>query len=327
MNRHEYSCLVFLPNFMTTQRVPVARYVRAMLSLCIMAQAACGGSDSTAPEQQVAAVSTLEFTTPPSQFMVKGTTQQLSIAALDPSGKPLTGRQITWESSDNAVATVSANGLVTALTTGLTSISATSEGRAASFPLRVDEAVGEVNVEFDEDILEAGKSYQLRTRVRDSKGVIIASPTLSWSTSNATVATVSNSGMLTVAGTHNDSVVISATIGGKVGRFRFFSWPALTDGVPIKLDGPADKSRWFVVRLPAGVNRLTVSTNGGSGDADLYVWSPGTWSGATQMCESVSETATEQCVITTPQPGLWSIEVYGYSEYHDVQILAVKGTP
>jgi hypothetical protein len=79
-----------------------------------------------------------------------------------------------------------------------------------------------------------------------------------------------------------------------------------------------------VIRVAPGVSQLSISTTGGTGDADLYIWSPGTWSGATQMCESVGQTTAESCTITAPSPGLWSIEVYGYSAFANVSLRAVR---
>ena len=264
---------------MTTQLRPAARFLRALTSsLCMIWLVGCSG-ESTAPTELHHPVSSVEFQAPPKQFMVKGGTQQLSVVPKDSDGDIVNGTPVNWESSDDGVATVSATGLVTALATGLTSISASSEGRIISFPLRVAESVGEVAVEYQEDIFEAGTTHQLVARVRDGQGAIIASPTLAWNSSNTNIATISSSGVLTLGGTDNDSVVVTASIGGKSGRFRFFSWPALTNDVPVAIDGAADKSRWFVIRTSPGVSKLTITLAGGSGDADLYIWSPGTRAG------------------------------------------------
>ena len=309
---------------MTTQLRSAARTLRALTSsLCVVSVVACSG-ESTAPQEIREPVSSVEFAAPPNQFMVKGGTQQLSVVPKNAEGEVLTGTSVIWSSSDDDVATVSPTGLVTALDDGITSIAATSDGRSIAFPLRVADAVGTVTIEYQDDVLEAGSTHQLIARVRDGNGVLVPSPTLSWTSSNNAVAKVTSSGQLTLTGTDNDSVVVTAAIGGKSGTFRFFSWPALANDVPITVDGTADRSRWFVMRTAPGVSRLTITLAGGSGDADLYVWSPGTWAGATQVCESVSQTSTESCVIDAPTSGLWSIEVFGYSAYANVQLRAVR---
>jgi hypothetical protein len=58
----------------------------------------------------------------------------------DATGTALTGRTITWSTSSSAVATVS-NGLVTAVTAGLATITATSEGKSASAQITVNAAL------------------------------------------------------------------------------------------------------------------------------------------------------------------------------------------
>lgn len=64
------------------------------------------------------------------------TTVQYSAALKDNEQQPLT-RPITWSSSDASIATVDANGLVTALLPGQTTITATSEGKSGTSKVTV----------------------------------------------------------------------------------------------------------------------------------------------------------------------------------------------
>src|SRR5213594_2118259 len=59
-----------------------------------------------------------------------GATQQLSTVLKDASGNVLTGRTVTWASSNSALSTVSATGLVTGVAAGVVTITATSEGQS-----------------------------------------------------------------------------------------------------------------------------------------------------------------------------------------------------
>src|SRR5438552_418281 len=61
-----------------------------------------------------------------------GQTAQLTATPRDASGNPLTGRVITWQSSNGAVAMVNGSGLVTAVATGAATITATSEGQSGT---------------------------------------------------------------------------------------------------------------------------------------------------------------------------------------------------
>ncbi len=65
---------------------------------------------------------------PTSTSLFVGNTLQLAAALKDAGGNALAGRTVTWTSSTPAVATVNANGLVTAVAAGSASITATSEG-------------------------------------------------------------------------------------------------------------------------------------------------------------------------------------------------------
>jgi len=66
-----------------------------------------------------------------------GGTQQFSATLKDASGNTLTGRTVTWASSALNVATVSVNGLVTALVAGTTTITATSAGQSGTATVTV----------------------------------------------------------------------------------------------------------------------------------------------------------------------------------------------
>lgn len=66
-----------------------------------------------------------------------GQTSSLAATVLDLYGKPVAGRTATWSSGNNLVATVNASGLVTALTPGNTSITASTGGRSTVVPVSV----------------------------------------------------------------------------------------------------------------------------------------------------------------------------------------------
>lgn len=69
---------------------------------------------------------------PTGALLLAGGTQQLTVTLRDASGTVLTGRPITYTSSAPAVATVSSTGLVTQVTAGVATITATSEGRTGT---------------------------------------------------------------------------------------------------------------------------------------------------------------------------------------------------
>lgn len=90
--------------------------------------AGCGGGGGGPAPAAVAAVEV----TPAASSLLAGATVQLSATAKDGQGAALAGRPIAWSSSDAAVATVSAAGLVTTLAPGSAAITATSEGKSGA---------------------------------------------------------------------------------------------------------------------------------------------------------------------------------------------------
>lgn len=84
-----------------------------------------------------AAVNTVEVT-PTVVNLRSGQTSPLTVVLKDASGATLTGRTVTW-TSNSAAATVSATGVVTAVSPGTATITATSEGKAGTATVRVDD--------------------------------------------------------------------------------------------------------------------------------------------------------------------------------------------
>ncbi|WP_287640554.1 Ig-like domain-containing protein, partial [Bacteroides sp.] len=102
-----------------------------------------------------------------------------------------TDKAVTWTSSDEAVATVS-NGVVTAVKEGTATITATAGGKSAQCTVTVKKgvvAVTGITLSQTSLSLEEGKSATLTATVQPSNAT---DKTVSWSSSNTSVATVSN---------------------------------------------------------------------------------------------------------------------------------------
>jgi hypothetical protein len=89
--------------------------------------AACGG-DSSTPR---APVETVTISPNPIEVDV-GSTVQLQVTLRDADGNELTGREVAWSSSAEAIATVTADGLVEGVAEGTANIQAASEGKTAA---------------------------------------------------------------------------------------------------------------------------------------------------------------------------------------------------
>ena len=91
------------------------------------------GATAAAASVPVASV----VVTPGSATLNIAGTQQLAVVLKDAAGNTLTGRTVSWTSSNSGVATVSAAGLATAVTSGSATITATSEGKGGTAAIAI----------------------------------------------------------------------------------------------------------------------------------------------------------------------------------------------
>src|SRR5437773_1587118 len=145
-----------------------------------------------------------------------GQTAQLTATPQDASGNPLTGRVITWQSSNGAVASVNSSGLVTAVATGSATITATSEGQSGTAVVTVSNVpVASVTVTPASASVQQGATVQLTATPRDANGTALSGRVVTWGSNNTAVATVSGSGLVSGAGA--GSATITATSEGQSG--------------------------------------------------------------------------------------------------------------
>src|SRR6266516_3169254 len=137
-------------------------------------------------------------------------------APRDTSGNPLSGRVVTWASSNTAVAPVTTSGLVTAIAVGSATITATSEGKTGTAAVAVANVpVASVAVTPASATLQAGQTVQLAATPKDANGNALSGRVIGWSSSNPSVATVNASGLVT--GVAAGSATITAVSEGKSG--------------------------------------------------------------------------------------------------------------
>lgn len=187
---------------------------KLFLILAYFAIASCGGGgggdkpDGPITPDVVAVTSvTLSKT---SQELEIGNTFQLT-ATVNPSNA--TNKHVDWVSSNSAVATVTPTGLVTAKSEGTANITATADGKSAVCKVTVKKpAVPVASVELDKtDVtLDAEETVILKATVKPDDAT---DKTITWASSNTSVATVDNNGKVT--GIDNGTVNITATSGGK----------------------------------------------------------------------------------------------------------------
>jgi len=152
---------------------------------------------------------------PASATLQIGQTVQLTATPKDANGNPLTGRTITWGSSNTAVATVTGSGLVTGVVAGSATITATSEGQSGTAAITVPAPapVASVSVNPASASVQVGQTVQLVATPKDASGNPLTGRTVTWGSSNTAVATVTASGLVT--GLVVGSATITATSEGQ----------------------------------------------------------------------------------------------------------------
>jgi plastocyanin len=200
---------------------------RPVVVVAALIVVSCGGSSSggtgTPPVVTPASV-TITPPAAPILFGALGRTRQLTATVLGSDGLPIASPTLTWQSSNQAAATVSATGLVTAVANGTTNITATTGSLVSTaVPITVTQvmttiAVASPNGNVD-SLRTATRTRQYTATAKDSTGNTVGGVVFAWSSSNTAVATVNPTTGLVTSGTTNGTANIIATSGAVSGQF------------------------------------------------------------------------------------------------------------
>ena len=184
------------------------------LVLAAFSGSACGVTDADEP-MAVGSITVV----PLSMEVAAGATGALDAEVKDEAGNVLRNRRIVWASANPHIATVSENGIVTGVAAGRADIAATSEGKTATATVTVvapAAKVSSVHITPDKVTLFVAASANLTATGYDSKGGAVPGRQVVWTTNNAPVAAVSQTGRVT--GIIPGTAVITAVIDGAVGN-------------------------------------------------------------------------------------------------------------
>ena len=198
----------------------------------------------------VAPVATTVAVTPNTvELPARDDTLRLVAEAFDANGHAVAGAEFTWTSSDASVATVDGSGLVTAAGNGAATITATSGSASGNATVTVAQQVSEVAVSPAADTLFVGDTLRLVAEAFDANGHAVAGAEFTWASSDASVATVDGSGLVT--GTGAGEVEITATSSGVTGRTALAVVAPVATTVAVTPDTVELAARGDTVRLTA----------------------------------------------------------------------------
>ena len=190
----------------------VRHFTRIVCLLAMPISLSCGEGPTEVPNRVPA---TVRIVPAAANLAALGQTVPLVATALDERGQVIAEVVFTWASNNTAVATVDASGLVTAVGNGVATVSATVQGGGvtASAAVAVDQLVTEVRLEPTSLTFAAlGETGQLAAQGVDANGNAVADVRLSWSSSDESVVTVNDAGLVTAVG--NGATTVSATVQG-----------------------------------------------------------------------------------------------------------------
>jgi uncharacterized protein YjdB len=140
-----------------------------------------------------------------------GQSYQLTATTKDAGGNILTGRVVTWGSSNTGVATVNGSGLVTAVAVGTATITATSETIPGTATTVVNVVLAAtVSIAPSGASVVQGSTVGLGATARDKNGNILTGHAVTWSSLSGLIASVNASG--TVTGIAVGTATIKATV-------------------------------------------------------------------------------------------------------------------
>ena len=155
-------------------------------------------------------VRSVEITSADSKTSV-GPGEELQLTAtVDPNNASYP--DVTWSSSDESIATVSDNGVVTGIAPGSATITATADGVDGTFSLTVNTIpVQSISIK-GEGSIEIGGTSQLTCEFTPTNAT---NKNVTWTSSDESVATVSESGLVTGVGAGSATITATSADGNK----------------------------------------------------------------------------------------------------------------
>ena len=141
----------------------------------------------------------------------------------------VTDKTVTWSTSDAAIATVDNEGNVTAISVGEATVMATCGDKTATCKVTVNPILAEsITLDKSELTLTIGASEKLTATVLPED---VTDKTVTWSTSDAAIATVDNEGNVTAISV--GEATITATCGDKSATCKVTVNPILADSITL----------------------------------------------------------------------------------------------
>ncbi len=179
----------------------------------VIALSACDSS-SGPPEGRVTSVRV----EPQSIQVAVNETALLEVRLRNAAGETVTAdEQVRWASEDEVIAGVSVTGVVTGRFAGSTRVAASYRGVSGIANVTVVSGpVASVTLSPSPLRINVGSTAQLQAIARDASGSMVTGRTATWTSENASIASVTANGL--VSGDEPGQTTVAATVEGVTGR-------------------------------------------------------------------------------------------------------------
>jgi WD40 repeat protein len=152
----------------------------------------------------------------------------IEAGVLDANGGFITGQLVTFQSSNVAIVTVSPIGDVTSVgPAGTAQVTVRAAGLTRAIPVTVVGIPTSIRFQPDPGVLRQKETLQLTTKLLDLTGGEVAGATFTFSSSQTSIATVSQTGLVTSVGP-TGTAMITATSGAVTGSVSVAVTPVVT---------------------------------------------------------------------------------------------------
>ena len=156
---------------------------------------------------------TVVVSPPSSNMRSLGETIQLSAAVYDRNRREISDAEVSWFSSDGAVATVDGSGRVTSQRNGTVTISARAGTATGTASVTVAQVVTTITVVPAQYTLNVGETARFVATARDANNRNVANASLTWISQRPSVARVDASGLVTGVAPGTAPVTVSSADG------------------------------------------------------------------------------------------------------------------
>ncbi len=211
------------------------------------------------------------------------------------------GQQVTWTSGNTAVATISADGVVTPVNPGIATITVTAEGKSASGTVTVAPAITELTLP-DTVYAIAKTSTQVPLVLNPAN----AAHELEYSISDTTYAKVNDSGLISASAVGETTIEVLERVSGKVLRAKLrITYPvsSVSFAEPVAnvpLNGSKMLTANVTMRTDSCVNQLVTfsSSNESVAKVDQNGYVTGVRLGTATITATAASGVSATCTVT-----------------------------